>query len=79
MIFVRKGMIEYPCVWKEKPKSEWAFEPKADGVFMQCESHTERVVYFTHLKEDQKGVRSIGETVKLDVASFALFPRLFNP
>ncbi|EOD04817.1 hypothetical protein EMIHUDRAFT_453757 [Emiliania huxleyi CCMP1516] len=71
------ALIEYPCVWKEKRKQEWPFDAKADGLFMQCESHNDRVVYFTQLTESKGGVCSVGETVQLDPATFALMPRLF--
>uniref|UniRef100_A0A7S3TMN0 Uncharacterized protein n=1 Tax=Emiliania huxleyi TaxID=2903 RepID=A0A7S3TMN0_EMIHU len=77
VLFVRKALIEYPCVWKEKRKQEWPFDAKADGLFMQCESHNDRVVYFTQLTESKGGVCSVGETVQLDPATFALMPRLF--
>jgi len=77
-IFVRKGAIEYPCVWKEKSKKQWAFDDKCDGVFMQCESSTDRVIYFTVLQEGRKGKRVIGETVQLDISDFALLPKLFG-
>jgi hypothetical protein len=65
-----------------------------DGVFMQCESPTDRVVYFTELIEhktdenktgdnntgpnSKAGGRSVGETVQLDAAEFALFPKIFG-
>jgi len=77
-IFVRKGSIEYPCVWKDKTKEQWAHGENVDGVFMQCESPTDRVLFFTVLKEDGKGVRSIGQSVQLDIGEFGLFPRLFG-
>jgi len=76
-IIVRKSSISYPCVWKGKSKEAWPFKDSDDGVFMQLESQTNRAVFFTQLKE-RKGSRSVGETVPLEVDSFALFPPLFD-
>lgn len=75
-IVVRKSTIAYPCVWKGKSKDAWPLGEKDDGVFMQLESPTTRMMFFTVLKD--KKSRAVGDTIPLDIEQFALFPRLFQ-
>lgn len=77
VILVRKSHIGYPRVWANKGKGAWKFSEKADGIFMQAESPTERIVYFTQITKDKQGSLGLGETIPLDVSEFGLFPRLF--
>jgi len=80
MLVVRKSHVQYPCVWKDKPKEgkgSWPADPKQDGILMQLEARGARAVFFTEL-DTKKGQFKVGETHQLDAEEFGLFPRLFT-
>ena len=79
MIVVRKGHVQFPCVWKDKPKGSWPCAEKKDGIFMQLEARGARALFFTELETAGKGgAYKVGETHQIDVEEFGLFPALFR-
>jgi len=78
MIVVRKGHVQYPCVWKGKPKGSWPCDEKKDGIFMQLEARGARALFFTELSSKKGGGYEVGETHQMDATEYGLFPRLFT-
>ena len=78
MIVVRKGHVQYPCVWKGKGKGKWPCDDKKDGIIMQLEARGARAVFFTEIASAKGGGYTVGETHQLDAEEFGLFPRLFK-
>jgi hypothetical protein len=77
MIVVRKGHVQYPCVWKGD-KSKWPCDKKKDGILMQLEARGARALFFTEITGAKGNGYQVGETHQIDAEEFALFPRLFK-
>ena len=78
MLVVRKNHVQYPCVWKGKPKGSWPCDEKKDGIFMQLEARGARAVFFTELSSKKGGGYEVGETHQMDANEYGLFPRLYT-
>merc|ERR1719231_797492 len=78
MVVVRKGHVQYPCVWKGKPKGVWPCDEKKDGILMQLEARGARALFFTELTSKKGSGFEVGETHQLDANEYGLFPRLFT-